>query len=234
MKTISLNSPKPLTNALEYSDFKYPIVDRFYLDTPTEMNEIDFFSVLLERKTRRDFSHLTLNYLSSLLWYSAHIKKNSLEKDQVPWQHRPVASAGGCHPIDIVIFRPCKKGWLSYIYDPYAHCICSLSISESLIELFLMEIDSVVPLQQATLFWFVAQAGKTLSKYENGDSLVWRDAGVLLGHLTLVAEALGLSCCPVGITGDAELDEILPSSGKLTGMGGCLFGTNADFNTRSM
>ena len=64
----------------------------------------------------------------------------------------------------------------------------------------------------------VAEPGKTAAKYANSESLVWRDAGVLLGYMSVVAEALGLGFCPLGITGQAYVSA-LSADARLTGVG---------------
>ena len=69
------------------------------------------------------------------------------------------------------------------------------------------------------LVGFIAESGKTASKYENPESLVWRDAGTLLGYMSLVAEALRLQFCPLGLTGDPELGDVLAPQSGLHGAG---------------
>jgi hypothetical protein len=71
---------------------------------------------------------------------------------------------------------------------------------------------------------FVGEPGKTFSKYNHATSLVWRDAGVLIGHMALVAESLGLNFCPLGITGEPWVSE-LDKQGKLVGVGVALLGS---------
>ena len=53
----------------------------------------------------------------------------------------------------------------------------------------------------------IAEPQKTLSKYTDGASLVWRDAGVLLGNLALVASYLNINFCPIGALSPTEIDE---------------------------
>jgi hypothetical protein len=81
-----------------------------------------------------------------------------------------------------------------------------------------------VPADGAVLIGLVAEAGKTAAKYEAEQSLVWRDAGVVLGYLSLVAEILQLSFCPLGMTGD-EFVKPMSASGQLRGAGLVLLGS---------
>ncbi|SEM10533.1 hypothetical protein SAMN05518845_11692 [Variovorax sp. YR750] len=83
--------------------------------------------------------------------------------------------------------------------------------------------DELIAAPVATLLLLVAEPGKTAAKYFNSESLVWRDAGVLLGYLSLAAEALGLAFVPLGITGDPWAGKLVDESG-LAGVGAALVG----------
>ncbi|WP_169732561.1 hypothetical protein [Derxia gummosa] len=70
----------------------------------------------------------------------------------------------------------------------------------------------------------IVEPGKTAAKYVNPESLVWRDAGVVLGYMSIVAEVLGLSFCPLGITAHAELTNLFGPNECLFGAGLALLG----------
>lgn len=77
---------------------------------------------------------------------------------------------------------------------------------------------------RATRILFLSEPGKTLGKYQNGCSLIWRDAGALLGVMALTATAQGLNFCPLGITGEPWASN-LAEQGKLAGVGFALLGS---------
>lgn len=52
----------------------------------------------------------------------------------------------------------------------------------------------------STLLVVLARFRRTLSKYADGHTLVWRDAGVFVGAAHLVAESLNLRSCIAGIS----------------------------------
>jgi hypothetical protein len=72
---------------------------------------------------------------------------------------------------------------------------------------------------------FAAEPGKTFSKYTEANSLIWRDAGVLLGYFSFVAHALQLSFCPLGITGECWASQ-LDKQGRLVGVGLAIVGAS--------
>jgi hypothetical protein len=77
---------------------------------------------------------------------------------------------------------------------------------------------ALVDCKRASVIAFAAEVGRTSVKYANPESLVWRDAGVLLGYLHLCAEALGLAFTPLGITGDPYIRH-LDGQDRLRGVG---------------
>jgi len=77
---------------------------------------------------------------------------------------------------------------------------------------------------QGTLLALVAEPGRTAAKYEHHESLVWRDAGVVLGYMSLVAEALELPFCPLGVTGQASVRLDWMPAGKLMAAGLAVLG----------
>lgn len=81
------------------------------------------------------------------------------------------------------------------------------------------------PAEDGVLLWFVAQFGRTLGRYVDGESLVWRDAGALLATVYLVCEALGLACCAIGPSGDPDMPQIVGAENELRGVGGCIVGS---------
>jgi hypothetical protein len=63
--------------------------------------------------------------------------------------------------------------------------------------------------------FLVANLSRTLSRYPAGTSLVWRDAGVLLGLLHLCASDIGLGSCIAGMSGALPLDLPLVDVGAI-------------------
>ncbi len=84
-------------------------------------------------------------------------------------------------------------------------------------------VDDVLDSQAATIVLLAAEPGKTLAKYENGASLVWRDAGALLATMAFAAHSLGMNFCPLGITGERCVRSLDPHR-RLVGVGVALLG----------
>jgi len=218
-----LGSPVPEQSESVLAEQRYPVLDRRYLPVPTAFPAASFFDVIERRMTRRTFSTVPLPLLSMVLWSTARMKTSNVLPSGFVWQHRPVTSAGGRHPIDLLVLQ-CSEGvWSCSVYDEQAHALCRLGLDQSALSLLLGQIEEVVPPQDGTVIWHVARPQRTLTKYRHGSSLIWRDSGVLTGHMALVCEALGLNFCALGITGEPFVSSML-NMADVVGVGGAVIG----------
>jgi SagB-type dehydrogenase family enzyme len=224
MRRIDLASPIPREVELPYSEFSYQVEEKSYLHHPTPLPDTSLPDVLVSRQSRRTFKTVPQQHLNSLLWHAGRAITVNSPKDP-RWQHRPTPSAGGKHPIDLLIFPEPHTSQEAYLYDPVPHALAKLKVTNRLsLEQFLITTNQVVALEQATIIWFGAQFERTLSKYKDGESLVWRDAGALITTISLVAESLDLNCCAIGITGEPFISHMLDSKETVIGVGGLLLG----------
>jgi hypothetical protein len=175
---------------------------------------------VLERRSQRTFAVPSLGALSTLLWHTARCEETSSSPLGFDLQLRPTPSAGAIHPIHILLEHPRDRAWARY--DPKTHRLEFLAEPGALPGLRAIAAEYVAPGDGCLLF-FVAELGMTAAKYENPESLVWRDAGVLQGSLALVAPRAGLSLCFLGLTGSAAAAS-LNEQGELHGVGVAIVG----------
>jgi SagB-type dehydrogenase family enzyme len=229
MTWIDLGNPVPHTHRAEdarppqspYEPYKWPVGEIRALGIPTSIEEKPFFRVLDSRRSRRDFAPISAGDLSGLLWHSTRVVEHSKSSLGFELEMRPTPSGGAIHPIHIVIKNPNDpNGWR---YDALSHALFEIPGSNALMEGVIEHSDQLLPPSGATRLIFVAEPGKTFAKYHDGCSLIWRDAGAMLGVLALVAEGLGLNFCPLGITGEPWVRKLAPE-GILAGVGIALVG----------
>ena len=111
-----------------------------------------------------------------------------------------------------------------FLYQPKSHALSLLSVSSDYIKKLINAIEAVISVENASIIWLGAQFERTLSRYENGESIIWKDAGSLTATICLTAEYLGLNYCPVGITGEPYLSMALEATDKVFGVGGVIVG----------
>lgn len=158
--------------------------------------------VLERRVSERAFAPLQLPQLAALLTRAARIAMWSEDEHGIPITHRPAPSAGARHPIELEIIALEVVGLEAgaYAFDPLR---CALGEPR---EIPVEAVERVrtqagVTTGPAAIIFCVAHFERTLARYPAGSTLVWRDCGVLLGLLHLVATDLRLASCIVGSAG---------------------------------
>ena len=222
MDWADLGNPSPLPEPKPYAPI--PWFDAGSVRLPpwnTDCLALEPFGRLLEqRRTRRTFEAIDLAMLSTFLGVTCRVQLIGNRSLGFPLTLRPTPSAGAIHPIHLLIIGPNADSWLRY--DPFEHtlrCVPSACDPRAVHQ----AMQAVLPAPSATLLLLAAEPGMTASKYAQPSSLVWRDAGVLLGFLAMGAQALDLSFCPLGITGEPYVSRLLDQPG-LTGVGGAFVG----------
>lgn len=219
---INLKSPVLREKELTFTEFAYPIISTNFLPEPNLNNSIPFCEVLNRRRSQRNFKLLSLECLNSLLWLSARTIETSSTNTR--WEHRPSPSAGGRHPIDIFVLDINKGKTTFFLYQNANHSLAELQLNNDFVLQLIDKSEEVLPRNQATIIWLGAQFDRTMSRYEYGESLVWKDSGVLTSIIALVAESLELNCCPLGITGEPYFSKAFKTS-QLVGVGGIYVGS---------
>ncbi len=167
-------------------------------------------SVLKNRRSERRFGPLNIADLATLLTAAGRVKSWAEEEDGYQMSFRRAPSAGARHPHELAVFvhrvRTLRPGL--WHFDA-ARCALVFREPPSVrSELALQAVNAAVGLTTAapvTIF-AVAHMQRTLSRYPAGSTLVWRDAGALLGLLHLVASGIGLASCIAGTAGVLEFD----------------------------
>jgi hypothetical protein len=109
-------------------------------------------------------------------------------------------------------------------YDPCEHVLLEMPCSIDSARAGREAVGRLLNLDEGVVFGLIAEPGKTAAKYENHETLVWRDAGVVFGYMSVIAEALGLAFCPLGITGRPYLTDYLSHDSKLHAAGLAVLG----------
>jgi len=218
-------SPRPKATYQIKENSIYKTIDKIYLHEP-ELNNCGFFDILNKRETRRDFvKPLGIAELSSLLWHSLRVKKIDINNENiVTWNHMGVISAGGLASVDTFITNIEGYEKKIFYYNRYDHSLEELDIKSEVIEKIFEESNKVIESGHGTLFLYASQTKKLFSKYENPESLLWKDVGAIYMTINLVSEAFSLKSCALGITFEKVVPIIANYVDELCGLGGQVIG----------
>lgn len=217
-----LGDPLPRPVPERYEPLEWELGEARPLPASSEALARPFSEVLDARASHREFGVIRDQQLGAFLWHACRTRGVGTSNLGFDLEHRAAPSAGGIHPIHIIVRRPGDDRW--WLYEPKAHQLVELRYATSrLAGLYKLSLE-VLDDDEATRVLFLAEPGKTLGKYQDGCSLVWRDAGALLAVMALTATAQGLNFCPLGITGEPWASA-LADQGKLAGVGLALLGS---------
>lgn len=161
-----------------------------------------FREVLEKRRSVRDLKTASAVDLATVMVRAGRIIDVSKGPDGYVTSHRPFPSGGARHPLELHLLASGVDGLDEghYAFDPLS-CELVLLDADAMPRLErLHEILACARRPSAALF-AVAHPERTLSRYPDGMSLVWRDAGALLATAHLCATDLGIESCIVGSTG---------------------------------
>jgi SagB-type dehydrogenase family enzyme len=164
-----------------------------------------FADVLAARHSTRTFDSVDVGLLGTVLARAALTRRQWKGEDGFPESSRPAASAGGRHPLALVVIAHEVTGLSpgAWVLDPDRAVLRhthqdSITIDRATAAVGAALRTSIPP---PAIVFAVANPARTLSRYSTGMSLVWRDTGTLLATLELAATDLGLASCIVGTCG---------------------------------
>ena len=227
MTWIDLGNPLPRPEVTRYTPLRWPDGERVPLPSLAKLPSRDpifersIVQLALCRRSAREFAPLARDRLGWLLELANRQLACGSQHLGFPLTQRPAPSAGAIHPVHLIVQDPAFAGW--HRYDPANHELVSVPCALE-VAAVRRNMDELVAAPTATLLLLAAEPGKTASKYVDPCSLIWRDAGVLLGYLSLAAEALNLAFVPLGITGDPWVGGLVDEPG-LAGVGAALVGS---------
>lgn len=220
MEWPDLKNPRPWSEPRPYEPVVWPETQFVPLPESLIPDTPPFAAVVEMRRTRYSFAPLLDDQLGALMQLTCRVRATLAGPLSFAQSHRPVPSAGAIHPVHVVLHRPGDAALLRY--DPFEHGLSQLDTSLDPAALR-AAMHEVIDAPAGTLLLFVAEPGLTASKYEDATSLVWRDAGVLLGTFAMAAEALSLSFSPMGVTGEPWASQLIPGA-PLVGVGAAFLG----------
>ncbi|QHG88232.1 nitroreductase family protein [Xanthomonas sp. NCPPB 1638] len=216
MWPLSAPDPKPRLYASTYSPVIWPASRSVILEPGSAPLFTDLAALWTERRSHMDGVHPALDSIGAVLWHVSRTLAKAPSPYGFPIERRPVPSAGALHPVHILVQLPQTSTWARY--NPQLHCLDVITDYEQVLEGLLEHAQSIAENRPGAYLAFVGEPGRLSTKYENHESLLWRDAGILQGNICLAAQAHGLGVCLLGVTGHQWIGR-LAQQGQLVGVG---------------
>lgn len=183
-----------------------------YVDLPRTFSSpvADIFELLERRRSRRTFKKLNVEALSSVLWFAQRHTGTFLE------QHgrvsTPIPTFGGLASVRTLVITPDFGAW---IYDPELHRAGLIDADETLTKNIRVDVNKFFDLNEGSLLIFAASREYVAPFYEQPESLVLRESGILTANLALIAEAFDFSFCPLGTSAKEWLLPLLNATEEI-------------------
>lgn len=218
MNTDAIRRPQPG----KYERQSLPILSSTPLPSP-HPSDYSFATALEKRISADSFGSPTNEELSDFLNDVSGIR--FVDREDRNRQKRCVASMGALHPAHLLVYR-LTAGW--QVYMPEEHSLGQLSVNETNSKRLLDLVDEHRPGHQAAIICLLSDCDLVENYYENYTPLLFRDAGVLMGHAALVASAYGLPFRILGRTGTDIAESLIRGvSFRVLATGLALLGSKA-------
>ncbi len=225
MAWTNLGNPRPKPEPQRYVPRTWEAGREQVLHRLDALPAADIAQMLFARRSRREFGDAPdERSLGHFLYLTAFAHREQPSELGFPLTWACAPSAGAIHGIHVLLVP--AVGSSVWLYEPARHALVEQPGQDSFAVRTRAEAGEIVEIARASLLVLAAEPGKYAAKYDDCESLVWRDAGVLLGYMSVVAEALGLDFCCLGMTGDGALRE-LDRQSKLLGVGVAALGSRS-------
>ena len=219
-----MKSPKPKYTNDKFLPFEYPIRSKIKLNRNFSVREVEFLKVIFNRRSSQILNDISLEDISELLYLTNKIQSIEFDESGFLITKRTAPSAGARHPVDVLVSLPSENQRILQYYNPLDHSLNELSISRELQHSFFSEVNENLTIENCCLIWFSIQVEKTQSKYENAESLYWKDVGALLYCFQIISNYLGFKSCPLGGLANKSFNNLFQPKTLVSG-GGILIGT---------
>ncbi len=223
-----MSGPKILEKTIPFEPYLYDVASEVKLPkVEVAMPQKEFMDVFSCRRSVKHLGVCPLEALSRVLYFA--VKPYCIGQDDygVTVYRSAAPSAGGRHPIDILVGLKERERRQLYLYQPLSHSLRKLVIAETLQQCFFDDVEETMPFGESTLLWFSVQFMRTASKYTEPMSLIWRDVGAQLCCLQQVAKYEGMDSCPIGFLAQDSFGNMFTPD-KLMSGGGMIIGKKCE------
>jgi len=172
-------------------------------------NDVPFTKVLEERKSKREYGKtaITKREVGEFLYRSARVRK-TFEVKGFQFTNRVYPSSGAAYELELYLAINRCNGLASglYHYSPVSHQLSRISSRTNVISKLLKSAASTAHTTVPQILIIIsARFPRMMWRYESmAYAAILKDVGVLYQTFYLVATAMGLSACALGV-GNSDL-----------------------------
>lgn len=192
----------------------YPDSESITLPEPLKSGGAEIWSVLMHRRSRRDYivEYLSLAELSQLLWAIQGVTAYAGR-----YAFRTAPSAGALYPIEtyVIANRIANLEPGVYHYNVLKHALELIKKGEFGAEVAHSALDQTMLKDAGVVFVWTAIVARSKWKYgERAYRYIYMDAGHIGQNAYIAATAMGFGCCTVGAFFDDEIGSIIGIDNK--------------------
>lgn len=174
------------------------------LALPEAVPDLPFLDVMTGRRSSIG-QLVTWPQVERLLWHACRTYEiRGLGRAGIPIENRVTPSAGGLHTVQ-VLCQMSNGDPAPRLYLPGRHAFALIHHRADLATQNREDVRAVASSGAGCTLRLIADFWKIEAAYENGESLIWRDAGVVCATLCFVAQWLGLKSNVLGFAGTGYL-----------------------------
>lgn len=216
--------PKPKSDYESHSSFE---VNDYMIDLdPVSMLNFEkksFLSVFKERRSARAFYPITYSDLSKFLIVTHQLIHSDKTSSPFTIEYQPAMSSGGLQAITPLLKVVSDENrW--FRYHNTQHTMIAIDGQADVLGEYLNNVNENLKLNGAIPIVYAGDLKRLRGKYQNPDSLLWRDAGVMMNVHAMAATYLGLSYSPIGQLGQPIISDLKGCSRSVIGCGMAILG----------
>ena len=163
--------------------------------------------VLSRRRSACHFGAIRSEELSTWLKFTCGLQARGAGDSNR--QLRFVSSFGALHPSHMLLGDP-DGSWA--VYNPYRHSLGNVNVNQEASQKLRGLAEDCHPGEEGTLVALVADLDLAENYYARPSSLLLRDGGVMLGHGSLIAAAIGVPFRILGVVGMGTIESLLANT----------------------
>lgn len=192
------DNPRPRSTPEVHPSLDWPVSRVCSCDDIVWPQSQSFVSVFEGRRSLREMTRAPLREIVNALAFATK-PRAILPRDPFGRSRRPSPSAGALHPINVLIVH---GQYRVFRYAAETHQLQTLRVAErEPLRAFAEDCRQILPQASGTALVLIGDIDRVAAVYDRHESLLWRDAGVLLQTLALAAAAYRLAFCPLGLLG---------------------------------